>query len=79
MSGKGQRRVREFYKAYLIGTGTETFAFAFYRYRPAGHNLTANGILYNKAHNEYLNYLATTGLFGLASYLLPSARLSSGT
>ena len=26
--------------------------------------------LYNKAHNEYLNYLATTGIFGLGSYLL---------
>ncbi|HSX09413.1 MAG TPA: hypothetical protein VLF93_04635, partial [Candidatus Saccharimonadales bacterium] len=25
--------------------------------------------LYNKAHNEYLNYLATTGLFGLVTYL----------
>jgi tetratricopeptide (TPR) repeat protein len=26
--------------------------------------------LYNKAHNEFLNYLATTGLFGLGTYLL---------
>lgn len=26
--------------------------------------------LYNKAHNEYLNYLATTGILGLGSYLL---------
>ena len=58
-------------KAMLIGTGTETFAFAFYRFRPAGHNLTSEwDFLYNKAHNEYLNYLATTGLFGLGSYLL---------
>ena len=58
-------------KNMLIGTGTETFAFAFYRYRPAGHNMTSEwDFLYNKAHNEYLNYLATTGLFGLGSYLL---------
>ncbi len=58
-------------KAMIIGTGTETFAFAFYQYRPAEHNLTSEwDFLYNKAHNEYLNYLATTGLFGLGSYLL---------
>ena len=57
-------------KTILIGTGTETFAFAFYAHKPIGHNLTSEwDFLYNKAHNEYLNYLATTGLFGLASYL----------
>ena len=58
-------------KTKLIGTGTETFAFAFYQYRPAGHNQTSEwDFLYNKAHNEYLNYLATTGTLGLGSYLL---------
>lgn len=58
-------------KTMLIGTGTETFAFAFFQFRPAGHNQTSEwDFLYNKAHNEYLNYLATTGLFGLGSYLL---------
>ncbi len=58
-------------KNTLIGTGTETFAFAFYQYRPQGHNQTSEwDFLYNKAHNEYLNYLATTGLFGLGSYLI---------
>lgn len=58
-------------KTILIGTGTETFAFAFYRFRPQGHNMTSEwDFLYNKAHNEYLNYLATTGAFGLISYLL---------
>lgn len=58
-------------KTTLIGTGTETFAFAFFRYKPVLHNLTSEwDFLYNKAHNEYLNYLATTGLFGLGSYLL---------
>lgn len=57
-------------KTMLIGTGTETFAFAFYQFRPVGHNLTSEwDFLYNKAHNEYLNYLATTGIFGLGSYL----------
>ncbi|MEK7129975.1 MAG: O-antigen ligase family protein, partial [Patescibacteria group bacterium] len=58
-------------KTFLIGTGTETFAFAFYQSKPVGHNLTSEwDFLYNKAHNEYLNYLATTGIFGLGSYLL---------
>lgn len=57
-------------KTFLIGTGTETFTFAFYQFRPAGHNQTSEwDFLYNKAHNEYLNYLATTGIFGLGSYV----------
>ncbi|MFH1188384.1 MAG: O-antigen ligase family protein, partial [bacterium] len=57
-------------KNMLIGTGTETFAFAFYQYKPIGHNQTSEwDFLYNKAHNEYLNFLATTGIFGLGSYL----------
>jgi len=55
----------------LFGTGVETFAFAYYKYKPAAHNLTSEwNFLYNKAHNEYLNYLATTGAFGLCTYLL---------
>ncbi|MDE2589300.1 MAG: O-antigen ligase family protein [Patescibacteria group bacterium] len=54
----------------FFGTGVETFAFAYYQYRPAAHNLTSEwDYLYNKAHNEYLNYLATTGAFGLLTYL----------
>ncbi len=58
-------------KTWLIGTGTETFAFAFYQFRPVGHNNTSEwDFLYNKAHNEYLNYLATTGVFGLGTYIL---------
>lgn len=54
----------------IFGTGVETFAFAYYKYRPAEHNLTSEwNYLYNKAHNEYLNYLATTGIVGLLTYL----------
>jgi putative inorganic carbon (hco3(-)) transporter len=58
-------------KAYpLFGSGVETFAFAYYRYRPAEHNMTSEwDYLYNKAHNEYLNYFATTGIVGLGTYL----------
>ena len=55
----------------LFGTGPETFAYTYYWTRPASHNLTSEwNFIYNKAHNEYLNYLATTGAFGFLSYLL---------
>jgi len=54
----------------IFGTGVETFAFAYYQHRPAAHNMTSEwDYLYNKAHNEYLNYLATTGIVGLGTYL----------
>ena len=54
----------------LFGTGVETFAFAYYKHRLAAHNLTSEwDYLYNKAHNEYLNYLTTTGIFGLGSHV----------
>lgn len=54
----------------IFGTGVETFAFGYYKYRPVAHNLTSEwNYLYNKAHNEYLNYLATVGIVGLGSYL----------
>lgn len=54
----------------LFGSGVETFAYSYYNFRPASHNLLSEwDFLYNKAHNEYLNFLATTGAFGLFSYL----------
>jgi len=54
----------------ILGTGVETFAFSYYNFRPAEHNLVSEwDFLYNKAHNEYLNLAATTGSLGLASYL----------
>ena len=54
-----------------FGSGAETFAYAYYFTRPAAHNLTSEwDFIYNKAHNEYLNYLATTGYVGLSAYLL---------
>jgi O-antigen ligase/Flp pilus assembly protein TadD len=53
----------------ILGTGVETFAFSYYNFRPAEHNLTSEwDFLYNKAHNEYLNILATTGTVGFLSY-----------
>lgn len=55
----------------LLGTGVETFAYSYYFVRPAEHNLTSEwDYVYNKAHNEFLNYLATTGFTGLITYLL---------
>lgn len=62
----------EVFKHYpILGTGPETFAFAFPMFKPLEHNLTSEwDFIYNKAHNEYLNYLANTGVLGLVSYLI---------
>jgi len=54
----------------IFGSGVETFDYAYYFYRPVAHNVTSEwDFSYNKAHNEYLNYLATTGLVGTIPYL----------
>ncbi len=54
----------------IFGSGVETFALSYYQYRPAEHNKTTEwDFLYNKAHNEYLNYLSTTGVVGTLPYL----------
>ncbi|MGB9911713.1 MAG: O-antigen ligase family protein [Microgenomates group bacterium] len=54
----------------LFGTGPETFAYSYYWFRPREHNdLSEWDFLYNKAHNEYLNYAACTGTLGLLTYL----------
>lgn len=54
----------------IFGSGIETFAFSYYQFRPANHNITSEwNYLYNKAHNEYLNILATAGLLGFLGYI----------
>lgn len=54
----------------LFGSGVETFAYSYYQDRPMAHNLVSEwDFLYNKAHNEFLNFLATTGIVGLATYI----------
>ena len=54
----------------IFGSGVETFGFIYYKFRPVEHNLVSEwDFIYNKAHNEYLNFLATTGLLGFLSYL----------
>ncbi|MDP3954972.1 MAG: O-antigen ligase family protein, partial [bacterium] len=62
----------DIFKEYpLFGSGIETFAYSYYQFKPIEHNIVSEwDFLYNKAHNEYLNFLATTGAFGLGSYLL---------
>jgi len=54
----------------ILGTGVETFAYSYYRFRPTDHNWTSEwDFLYNKAHNELLNFAANTGTIGLLAYL----------
>jgi hypothetical protein len=62
----------EVFKHYpILGTGPETFAFSFPMYKPVEHNLTSEwDFLYNKAHNEFLNYLANTGIIGFVAYIV---------
>lgn len=55
----------------LFGAGVETFAYSYYQDRPVEHNLVSEwNFLYNKAHNEWLNFLANSGAVGLGTYLL---------
>jgi len=55
----------------LFGSGVETFAYSYYFTRPLTHNATSEwNYVYNKAHNEILNYAATSGFVGVGMYLL---------
>lgn len=55
----------------ILGTGPETFAYSYYRFRPTAHNLVSEwNFIYNKAHNEYLNFMANTGTLGILAYLI---------
>lgn len=54
----------------IFGSGVETFAYSYYNFRPREHNDVSEwDFLYNRAHNEYLNFAATTGTVGLLAYL----------
>ncbi len=61
----------DIFKHYpVLGSGVETFAYSYYSFRPTAHNLVSEwDFLYNKAHNEYLNYLSTTGAVGFLTYM----------
>lgn len=55
----------------IFGSGLETFAYSYYNVRPIEHNFVSEwDFLYNRAHNEFLNVLATSGLYGILTYLL---------
>lgn len=55
----------------ILGSGVETYAYAYYKDRPVAHNMVSEwDFLYNKAHNEFLNVLATTGTVGIITYLV---------
>jgi len=66
------RGALDIFKHYpILGSGVETFGLSYYNFRPQEHNLVSEwDFIYNKAHNEYLNYLATTGALGTSFYLL---------
>ncbi len=63
--------IKLFARYPLLGTGPETFAYAYPLTRPARHNLTTEkDFIYNKAHNEFLNILASSGVVGFSGYIL---------
>jgi len=60
----------------ILGSGPETFAYSYYRFRPEAHNSTTEwNFFYNKAHNELLNYLANTGTLGILAYAMLIAKI----
>lgn len=65
-----QGAVKVWQRYPILGSGVETFAYAYYQDRPIEHNMLSEwDFLYNKAHNEFLNILATTGTVGMVAYL----------
>jgi O-antigen ligase len=58
-------------KAFLVGTGPETFPYSFQRYRPPELNYSSEwDFILNKPHNHYLETFAETGILGIAPFLL---------
>jgi hypothetical protein len=58
-------------KVFLIGTGPETFPYAFQPFRLASLNYTSEwDFVFNKPHNYYLEILTETGLLGFLIYIL---------
>ena len=56
-------------KVLLVGTGPETFPYAFQPFRPKVLNYSSEwDFVFNKPHNYYLEILATMGILGLVSY-----------
>ncbi|MDO8487095.1 MAG: O-antigen ligase family protein [Candidatus Curtissbacteria bacterium] len=62
--------IRAFKARPLLGFGPETFVYSYYQFRPQAANATTEwNFYYNKAHNEFLNYAANTGILGFGAYL----------
>lgn len=51
----------------LFGFGPDTFGILTWDYRQ--ESLSRYGVFFESAHNEYLQYLVTIGIFGLISYI----------
>ena len=57
-------------KIALIGTGPETFPYAFQKHRPEELNYSSEwNFVFNKPHNYYLELFSNIGLIGLTFYL----------
>ncbi|HNT29596.1 MAG TPA: O-antigen ligase family protein, partial [bacterium] len=55
----------------LLGSGLETFAYAFSRHRPVELNYYPQWeSRFDRAHNEFFNILVTTGIVGFLVYVL---------
>lgn len=57
-------------KVSLIGTGPETFPYAFQKFRSEALNYSSEwNFVFNKPHNYYLELFSNIGILGLACYL----------
>jgi tetratricopeptide (TPR) repeat protein len=69
-SSSGQITKQTLEEAPLLGTGPGTFAFNYSKYKPEGVNLTPLwNVQFDRSASRLLTMLATTGLFGLISWL----------
>lgn len=59
------------FKAFLLGTGPETFPYAFQQFRPLSLNYSSEwDYVFNKPHNFYLEILCEQGILGLSSFII---------
>lgn len=57
-------------KVFLVGSGPETFPYAFLKFRPESLNITSEwDFIFNKPHNYYLELLANLGIIGFLAYV----------
>ena len=56
-------------KVFFVGTGLETYPYAFQPFRPKVLNYSSEwDFIFNKPHNYYLEILSTVGVLGLTAY-----------